>query len=61
MSQTKVLVVEDEKIVAKEIEVRLKKLGYEVSASVQTGEASIQKVKKLDPFLHVGRVKNSRQ
>lgn len=40
---TKILVVEDESIVAKNIESRLKRLGYAVPAIVSTGEEAIKK------------------
>jgi DNA-binding NarL/FixJ family response regulator len=37
----KVLIVEDEGVVAKNLELRMKKLGYEVVAVVNSGEAAI--------------------
>lgn len=41
MAGEKILVVEDERIVARDIEKRLKKLGYSVAASVASGEEAI--------------------
>ena len=37
---TKLLVVEDEAIVAKDIQIRLKNLGYEVAAVASSGEGA---------------------
>lgn len=51
MDKCKILIVEDEKIVSKEIEVRLKELGYLVADRVDTGEAAIEKTEKLLPDL----------
>ncbi|WP_088890823.1 hybrid sensor histidine kinase/response regulator [Leptolyngbya ohadii] len=51
MAGEKILVVEDERIVARDIEKRLKKLGYVVPASVASGEDAIQKVAELRPEL----------
>jgi signal transduction histidine kinase len=51
MAAEKILVVEDERIVARDIEKRLKKLGYVVSASVASAEAAIEKVAELRPDL----------
>jgi chemotaxis response regulator CheB len=45
----KVLIVEDEGVVAKNLELRLKKLGYEVVASVNSGEAAITAVADKGP------------
>ncbi|MBD2461441.1 response regulator [Oscillatoria sp. FACHB-1407] len=47
----KVLVVEDERVVARDIEKRLKKLGYFVVASVASGEEALQKAADLRPDL----------
>lgn len=47
----KVLIVEDEKIVAKDIANTLKKLGYSVSASVSSGEEAIRNVTQSLPDL----------
>lgn len=51
MAAEKILVVEDERVVARDIEKRLKKLGYVVPASVATGEDAIAKVAELRPDL----------
>jgi len=51
MVGAQILLVEDEKIVALEIQDRLKILGYSVSASVSTGEEAIDKAEKLRPDL----------
>jgi signal transduction histidine kinase len=51
MATERILVVEDERIVARDIEKRLKKLGYVVSASVASAEAAIEKVAELRPDL----------
>jgi len=47
----KILIVEDESIIAMEIESRLQKLGYEVVAIAQAGQEAIAKVKELHPEL----------
>lgn len=47
----KILVVEDERIVARDIEKRLKKLGYVVVASVASSEEAIQKTAEMNPDL----------
>jgi PAS domain S-box-containing protein len=49
MKSIKILIVEDEQIVAKNIEKRLTAAGYQVVASVSTGEEAIEKVKGLSP------------
>ncbi len=51
MANKKILVVEDERIVAKDISKRLQKLGYTVLANVASGEAAIQKARELQPDL----------
>jgi signal transduction histidine kinase len=51
MVAERILVVEDERVVARDIEKRLKKLGYVVSASVASGEAAVEKVAELRPDL----------
>lgn len=51
MAAEKILVVEDERVVARDIEKRLKKLGYVVPASVASGEEAIKKVEELRPDL----------
>jgi len=49
MEKSKILIVEDEAIIAMEIELSLKKLGYQVLAIVDTGEAAIEKAEILNP------------
>ncbi|MBP8946453.1 MAG: response regulator, partial [Bacteroidales bacterium] len=49
MAKTKVLIVEDEAIIAKDIENVLTKAGYKVVGSFPTGEAAIQAVDELEP------------
>ncbi|MBD1909217.1 MULTISPECIES: ATP-binding protein [unclassified Leptolyngbya] len=51
MASEKILIVEDERVVARDIEKRLKKLGYVVSESVASGEEAIAKVAELRPDL----------
>lgn len=49
MSKVKVLVVEDERIVAKDIQNTLKNLGYDVPVIASTGEEAIAKTGELKP------------
>ena len=49
MSKTNVLVVEDESIVSKDIQHSLKKLGYNVVGSADTGEKAIELAVDLEP------------
>lgn len=51
MPPSRILVVEDESIVALGIEHRLQTLGYEVAASVASGEAAIQQAAETRPDL----------
>ncbi len=51
MSKTKILIVEDERIVAKDIQNRLENLGYSVIGIVSTGEEAIQTALRMDPNL----------
>jgi PAS domain S-box-containing protein len=51
MDTKKILIVEDETIVALDIERKLAKSGYEVVGSVTSGEAAIDKVKETPPDL----------
>lgn len=51
MNSIGILVVEDEAIVAKDIQQTLKKLGYEVLGICSTGEDAIQKAEQLNPAL----------
>ena len=48
---TKLLVVEDEAIVAKDIQIRLKNLGYEVAAVASSGEGAIREAAETHPDL----------
>jgi len=49
MNNIKILIAEDEQIVAKNIEKRLTADGYQVVASVSTGEDAIEKAKLYSP------------
>jgi PAS domain S-box-containing protein len=51
MENDAILLVEDEKIVALEVQEALKKLGYQVPATVSTGEEAIAKAKEIRPVL----------
>lgn len=51
MADEKILIVEDEAIVAMEIETRLRKLGYRIAGVVSTGEAAIAAVHETMPAL----------
>ena len=51
MIDANILIVEDESIVAKDIETRLKKFGYHVFGPVPTGEEAIKKVTEKSPDL----------
>jgi len=51
MKNAKILIVEDERIVAKDIENCLKELGYIVSATIASGRGAIQKVEETRPDL----------
>ena len=51
MPTASILIVEDEKIIAKGIEKRLKGLGYSVAGMASTGEEAIQKAIDLRPAL----------
>lgn len=51
MNPIKILVVEDEIIVAQDIACRLKKLGYAVTAIVASGEEALEKVEENPPDL----------
>ncbi|HEY9782527.1 MAG TPA: response regulator [Leptolyngbyaceae cyanobacterium] len=51
MIDANILIVEDENIVAKDIETRLKKFGYQVFGLVSTGEEAIKKVTEKAPDL----------
>ena len=51
MSKTNILIVEDESIVAKDIQHSLKKLGYTVVGICSTGEDAITSAQELKPDL----------
>lgn len=51
MSKYKILVVEDESIVSKDIQQSLKKLGYDVAGSSATGEKAIELANETKPDL----------
>ena len=51
MSQVRILVVEDESVVAKDIQWSLKSLGYTIVGWASSGEEAIEKVKELSPAL----------
>ncbi len=51
MAKIQILVVEDESIVAKDIQMSLKDLGYAVSAVVSSGEEAIKKAEENNPDL----------
>jgi CheY-like chemotaxis protein len=51
MAKTRILVAEDEAIVAKDIQQSLESLGYSVPALTTTGEETIQKAQEIKPDL----------
>ncbi|MBT4286518.1 MAG: response regulator, partial [Deltaproteobacteria bacterium] len=51
MEKAKILIVEDEAIIAMKIESQLQSLGYEVTSIVDTGEKVIQKAEEDKPDL----------
>lgn len=51
MAKTNIFIVEDENIVAKDIQNSLKKIGYNVLGMASTGEDAIEKIKELQPDL----------
>jgi len=51
VSKPRILIVEDEAIVANDIQMRLKKLGYIPCAIASSGEEAIQKAAKMQPNL----------
>ena len=51
MANEKILLVEDESVVAMEINNRLRKLGYTVVAAVPSGEAALSEAEKNSPDL----------
>lgn len=51
MSKIRILVVEDENIIALDLRIRLNRLGYAVLAVATTGEEAIEKANELHPDL----------
>jgi two-component system cell cycle sensor histidine kinase/response regulator CckA len=51
MAKARILIVEDESVIAKDIGIRLKGLGYAVSAIASSGEGAIQKAAETHPDL----------
>lgn len=51
MGKVKILVVEDEAVVAEDIKVTLQNMGYEVSAVISSGEMAVKKTEELKPDL----------
>lgn len=51
MSKAKILVVEDEVVIAMDLQQRLIKLGYDVPVTVANGEEAIRTVMKIHPDL----------
>ena len=51
MSETNILIVEDNNIVAKDIQSRLENLGYSVSGTARTGEEAVEKASASNPAL----------
>jgi len=51
MEKARILIVEDETIIAMEVESQLQRLGYEVTSVVDTGEKAISKAESDKPDL----------
>lgn len=51
MERTKILIVEDEIITAKDIQWRLREMGYDMPSLVTTGEDAVKKAHELNPDL----------
>ncbi len=51
MAKPKIILVEDEYVIAMEIQDRLEKLGYDVCATIPSGEKAVEKIKDLQPDL----------
>jgi diguanylate cyclase (GGDEF)-like protein/PAS domain S-box-containing protein len=49
MEKTRILVVEDEVIIAQDLKMRLQKMGYNVPLMVATGEDAIEKTREINP------------
>jgi CheY-like chemotaxis protein len=57
MEKAKILIVEDEAIIAMELESQLQGLGYEVTSIVDTGEKAIKKTILMVAFHpHLGTI-----
>ena len=52
MNNTKILIIEDETIVALDIKRIVKNLGYEVTDTVTNFESAINSVEKIDQILY---------
>lgn len=51
MAKNRIMIVEDERIVAKDIQNMLKRIGYEVPVAVASGEEAVQKAAEIQPDL----------
>ncbi|MFW5844142.1 MAG: response regulator, partial [Spirochaetota bacterium] len=51
MTNNRILVVEDEHIVALDIKMHLEKYGYEVPTTCPSGEEALEKIEQVDPIL----------
>lgn len=51
MAKARIMVVEDEAITAKDLQITLEDFGYEVSAIASTGEDAVQKAEEHRPDL----------
>ncbi len=51
MANNRILVVEDEHIVALDIKMHLEKYGYEVPVTCPSGEEALEKIEQVDPIL----------
>ncbi|NQU63063.1 MAG: hypothetical protein HQ517_02100 [SAR324 cluster bacterium] len=49
MAKAGILIVEDEAIIAMELEIQLKSSGYEVTSIIDTGEKAIKKAEADNP------------
>jgi CheY-like chemotaxis protein len=51
MDKTKIMIVEDEAIVAEDLSRQLTNLGYDVVATAYSGEEAVEKVREIYPDL----------
>ena len=58
MNKARILIVEDEAIIAMEIENQLQNLGYDVTSIVDTGEKAIKKAEEDKPDLILMDIRN---